>query len=101
MKLRDKLNELFRNTPEHNEPVTNKEILRQAIIAELDAINLYEFLAKKTTDRRIRKVMLDVAKEEKTHTHEFEELLEMIDKEYHEEEDHAEEELDNMGIKTD
>lgn len=99
MKLRDKLNELFRETPKFNEPVQDVEILRNAIIAELDAVNLYQFLARKSRDWRVKKVLLDVAKEEKTHIHEFEELLEMLDKEYKEEEENAESELENMGIK--
>jgi len=46
----------------------DKEILRVAIIAELDAINLYEQLAAQTDDVDIKKVLLDVAGEEKTLT---------------------------------
>ena len=99
MKFRDKLNETMKKIPQHGEATTDKEILRQSIIAEMDATNLYEFLARKAKDRRVKKVLLDVAREEKTHIHEFEELLEMIDKEYKEEEEQAEEELEKMGIK--
>lgn len=44
-----------------------KEILRTAIIAELDAVNLYEQMAAMTRDREIKAVLLDIAKEEKTH----------------------------------
>ena len=51
------------------------EILRVAIIAELDAINLYEQLAAATDNENIRKILLDVAKEEKTHVGEFQALL--------------------------
>ena len=53
----------------------NKEILRSAIIAELDAINLYEQMAEMTPNAKIRKVLLDIAKEEKTHVGEFQTLL--------------------------
>jgi rubrerythrin len=53
----------------------NKEILRAAIIAELDAINLYEQMADTTQNRDIRKLLLDVAREEKTHVGEFQTLL--------------------------
>ncbi len=53
----------------------NREILRTAIIAELDAINLYEQLAAVTKSENIRRVLLDVAKEEKTHMGEFQALL--------------------------
>jgi rubrerythrin len=59
----------------------NKEVLRVAIIAELDAINLYEQLAQATDNEDIRKVLLDIAKEEKTHFGEFQALLLREDKE--------------------
>jgi rubrerythrin len=52
-----------------------KEILRVAIIAELDAINLYEQLAAQTDDTDMKKVLLDVAGEEKTHLGEFQAML--------------------------
>ncbi|MEM2947328.1 MAG: ferritin family protein [Candidatus Bathyarchaeia archaeon] len=51
------------------------EILRAAIIAELDAINLYEQLAAATTNENIKKVLLEIAREEKTHAGEFQTLL--------------------------
>ena len=53
----------------------NREVLRVAIIAELDAISLYEQLAATTDNENIRKILLDVAKEEKTHVGEFQALL--------------------------
>ena len=53
----------------------DKEILRAAIIAELDAINLYEQLAARTNNTDLKKILLDVAKEEKTHVGEFQYLL--------------------------
>lgn len=53
----------------------DKEILRAAIIAELDAINLYEQMADTTKDRGLRILLEDVAKEEKTHVGEFQTLL--------------------------
>ena len=53
----------------------NREILRVAIIAELDAVNLYEQLAAATTNENIRKVLLEIAREEKTHVGEFQALL--------------------------
>jgi rubrerythrin len=59
----------------------DKEILRLGIIAELDAVNLYEQLAAKTSSEDIRKILLDIAKEEKTHVGEFQALLLEIDKE--------------------
>ena len=59
----------------------DKEILRAAIIAELDAINLYEQMADMTRNGNIKKVLLDIAREEKTHVGEFQALLLMEDKE--------------------
>jgi len=54
---------------------TDKEILRTGIIAELDAINLYEQMAAMTHNGDIKKILLDIAKEEKTHVGEFLTLL--------------------------
>ncbi|MBP1695527.1 MAG: Rubrerythrin [Deltaproteobacteria bacterium] len=59
----------------------DKEILRAAIIAELDAINLYEQMADMTRNANVRKVLLDIAREEKTHLGEFQTLLLIEDKE--------------------
>lgn len=59
----------------------DKEILRLGMIAELDAVSLYEQLAAKTKDKKIKAVLLDIAKEEKTHMGEFETLLLHRDKE--------------------
>ena len=53
----------------------DKEILRAGIIAELDAINLYEQMANLAKNEDIRKILLDIAKEEKTHVGEFQALL--------------------------
>jgi len=53
----------------------DNEILRAGIIAELDAINLYEQMAAMTDDTDIKKILLDIAKEEKTHVGEFQTLL--------------------------
>jgi rubrerythrin len=52
-----------------------KEILRAGVIAELDAINLYEQMAAMTKNNDIKKIFLDIAKEEKTHVGEFLTLL--------------------------
>lgn len=58
-----------------------KEILRAGIIAELDAISLYEQMAAMTSDPKIKSILLDIAKEEKTHVGEFQALLLKRDKE--------------------
>ncbi|MGI5992594.1 MAG: ferritin family protein [Methanosarcina sp.] len=63
----------------------DKEIIRAAIIAELDAINLYEQMANLTKNSNIKVVLLDVAKEEKTHIGEFQALLLKFDTQHKQE----------------
>jgi len=60
----------------------DNEILRAGIIAELDAVNLYEQMAAMTKNIRLKKVLLNIAKEEKTHSGEFQALLLESDKEH-------------------
>lgn len=57
----------------------DREILRAGIIAEFDAINLYEQMAAMTENMDIKKIILDIAKEEKTHVGEFQALLLELD----------------------
>ena len=59
----------------------DKEILRLGIISELDAINLYEQLSTTTKNKNLKIILLDIAKEEKTHMGEFQALLLKLDKE--------------------
>jgi rubrerythrin len=74
----------------------DREILRLAIIAELDAVTLYEKLAE---NKAIREVLLDVAKEEKTHVGEFQTLLLRVDPEQVEELKHGKEEVEeDLGL---
>jgi len=77
----------------------DREILRLAIIAELDAVTLYEQLAATTDDKVIREVLLDVAREEKTHVGEFQTLLLRIDEEQVEELKKGKEEVEEeLGL---
>ncbi|MCX8202514.1 MAG: rubrerythrin [Candidatus Micrarchaeota archaeon] len=71
----------------------DKEILRAGIIAELDAINLYEQMAALAQDKNIKKMLLDIAKEEKTHVGEFQRLLLNRDREQVEELEKGKEEV--------
>lgn len=71
----------------------DKEILRTAIIAELDAINIYEQMAAMTKDENLKKVLLDVAQEEKTHVGEFQTMLLKKDKEQVDQLAHGEKEV--------
>jgi rubrerythrin len=74
----------------------DKQILRLAIMAELDAINLYEQLANMTEDENIRTILLDVAREEKTHVGEFMALLLNLDEEQVEELEAGKEEVEEL-----
>jgi len=74
----------------------NKEVLRLGIIAELDAVNLYEQLAENATDHNVKKVLLDIAGEEKEHVGEFKKLLHMLDKEQIEMENNGAKEVEEL-----
>ncbi len=52
----------------------DKEILRAAIIAALDAVNLYEQMAALTENKHIKTALLDIAREEKTYVEQFQAL---------------------------
>lgn len=71
----------------------DKELLRAAIIAELDAINLYEQMANLTTSKELKIIFLDVAREEKTHVGEFQAMLLRYDKEQQHELEKGKEEV--------
>jgi rubrerythrin len=75
----------------------DREILRVGIIAELDAINLYEQMACMTENENIKRVLLDIAKEEKTHVGEFQALLLINDKEQEKELKKGEREVEELN----
>ncbi|MBD3406188.1 MAG: Rubrerythrin [Candidatus Lokiarchaeota archaeon] len=63
-------------------PLNQREIyraIRQSIAAEHEAIHLYEAIADASTDDRVKKVMQDIADEEKVHASEFSTLLSILD----------------------
>jgi len=74
----------------------DKEILRVGIIAELDAINLYEQMANLTKNEYLKKVLLDIAREEKTHVGEFQTMLLAADKEQEKELSEGKTEINEM-----
>jgi rubrerythrin len=74
----------------------DKEILRAGVIAELDAINLYEQMAAMTENENIKKILLDIAKEEKTHVGEFQALLLKQDGEQRRELEEGKKEVDEL-----
>jgi rubrerythrin len=75
------LSEIPLNLEKVSKENIDREILRVGMIAELDAVNLYEQLAAMAQDGDIKKILLDIAKEEKTHMGEFQALLLGRDKE--------------------
>jgi rubrerythrin len=74
----------------------NKEILRAAVIAELDAITLYEQMAALTDNEKIKAILLDIAKEEKTHVGEFQTLLLKNDPEQEKELEEGKKEVEEL-----
>ncbi len=74
----------------------DKEILRTAIIAELDAINVYEQMAARSKNPDLKIVLMDIAKEEKTHMGEFLEMLLRLDPEQVEELKEGKEEIEEL-----
>ena len=87
----------------HNDPFdqnrsTQKDIemLRTAIIAELDAVNLYDQMAAQASSDAVRKIFQDISREEKVHIGEFETLVEDLDTEFEEAEEEGEEELRDL-----
>jgi len=75
----------------------DKEILRAGIIAELDAINLYEQMAAMAENADIKRLLLDIAKEEKTHVGEFQALLLTNDKEQEKELEKGKKEVEELS----
>lgn len=77
---------MFSKTPINFERTSkediDKEILRSAMIAELDAINLYEEMAALTDEDGLKKILKDVAIEEKIHVAMFQTVLMEVDNEY-------------------
>lgn len=99
-KRRSLLNELFIQAGEIENLPKGKErdlkILRIGMIAELDAVNLYDTLAELASNSDVSKLMKDVSHEEKVHAGEFETLMERLDPKYEEAEEDGEKEVDDL-----
>ena len=74
----------------------DREVLRVGIIAELDAINLYEQLAAAAENKHIKEILLDIAKEEKTHMGEFQAMLLKLDKQQEKELEEGRKEVEEL-----
>ncbi len=94
--IRQMLSQLPLDLKKAKQGEIDKEILRLGMIAELDAVSLYEQMAAMTKSPIIKKVLLDIAKEEKTHVGEFQSLLLDIDKEQARELQAGKKETDEM-----
>ncbi len=77
----------------------DKEILRMGIIAEMDAVNLYEQMVALAQNKNIKAVLRNIAKEEKTHVGEFQALLLEIDTEQAKELEEGKKEIDELKEK--
>ncbi|MCX6818082.1 MAG: rubrerythrin [Candidatus Aenigmarchaeota archaeon] len=72
----------------------DEQIARVGMIAELDAVNLYEQMATMATERKLKERLLDIAKEEKTHFGEFQTMLLKFDKQLAKELENGRKEVD-------
>ncbi len=99
-KIKSLLSELFIKTGEISNMPKGKErdlqILRIGMIAELDAVNLYERLAQLASNSQVTKLMKDISYEEKVHAGEFETLMGKIDPSYEKAEEDGEKEVDEL-----
>lgn len=95
MRLKEFLNEINYND---YSTYTDQELLRDAIYEEYRAANIYSKMARHTRNRDVRRVLLDVANEEKTHVEEFKILLEQLDNEVNSSRKEAEQEFEDMGM---
>lgn len=92
------LNELFIQYNEITKLPSGKardiQIARLAMVAELDAANLYESMIAYAKDKDLKEILQDVADEEKKHVGEFEFILENLDPNWDQLEDEGEEEAE-------
>jgi rubrerythrin len=90
------LSEIPKDLSKMSQKELDREICRVGMIAELDAVNLYEQLAAMTDNKLIKDVLLDIAREEKTHMGEFQALLLLEDKEQVKELEEGREEVEEL-----
>ena len=86
----------FGKVKEDDPKMADAELVRLGLIAELDAINLYEQLAAHAKDPLVKKVFMDIAYEEKEHVGEFLELLKRLDPKQIDAIEHGAEEVREM-----
>ena len=59
----------------------DRQILRTALMAEFDAISLYEQMAAKADDALLKATLEEIARDEKVHVGQFKDLLCKLDSE--------------------
>lgn len=77
-------------------PERDMQMLRLGMIAELDAVNIYNKLSALASSPEVAKLMLDISREEKIHVGEFETLLEKFDPDYERAEEEGEGEVEDL-----
>jgi len=87
-----KLNDVKNLSPDEK----NRQIIKLAMIAELDAANLYRSMAEMVTDEKLKRVLSDIAREEIVHFGEFEGILESLDDTFEEDEEKGEDEVEEI-----
>jgi len=75
----------------------DRRALRIATMAEYEAISVYEQMAELVKSPKVKKVLLDIAQEEKVHVGEFESLLKEFDDEHGPSIDDGEKEVGDMS----
>ena len=79
--------------------VNDSQLLRQGMMAELDAVSFYEQLASQAKSDVVKKLFLDIAEEEKTHLGEFEAALLELDEEQDDELENGKNEYEELKKK--
>lgn len=76
--------------------VKDAKMIRKSIMEEMQAVNDYVDRAAECENDAVRKVLLDIAEEERVHFGELEMLLEAVDPIAKDTEDEGEEEVEEM-----
>jgi rubrerythrin len=76
MKAATRLLELLNTVDDDSD---DNELLRQALIAEADAVNLYVQLARRADKETTRRLLIDLADEERVHIGEIQRVLGTVD----------------------
>lgn len=76
--------------------VKDAKMIRKSIMEEMQAVNDYIDRAGECENDAVRKVLLDIAEEERVHFGELEMLLEAVDPIHEKAEDEGEEEIEEM-----